>query len=76
MIEKNLKKSIYKEEYDEESCFTCRLIEPVYSFVDDNKKFSVIIYVIVMILWMMSSGKLLNKYRTGEIDNWKQLFII
>ena len=76
MIERSLKKSLYKDNYSEENCFTCRLIEPVYNFVDDNKKFSTIIYIFVIVLWMISTGKLLNKYRTGEIDNWKQLFVI
>jgi len=74
MIERNLKKSMYKDNYNEENCFTCRLIEPVYNFVDDNKKFSTIIYVCVILLWMVSTGKLLNKYRSGEINSWRKLF--
>lgn len=76
MMEKSLKKSLYKDNYSEENCFTCRLIEPVYNFVDDNKKFSAIIYIIVIALWLISTGKLVYKYRSGEIDNWKQLFVI
>lgn len=76
MIERFLKKSIYKDNYSEESCFTCRLIEPVYNFVDDNKKFSKIIYITIIILWFISSGKLLYKYHTNQITNWKDLFII
>ncbi len=76
IIEKNIKKKLYKEDYKEDECFTCRLIEPVYDFIDDNRTFSNIIYLVTIILWMISVGRLTYKYKTGKINNWKQLFIL
>jgi len=76
VLEKNIKKNLYKENYKEEECFTCRLIEPVYDFVDDNKTFSKIIYIVTIMLWLISTGKLVYKYNSGEITNWKQFFIM
>jgi len=76
IIERNIKKQLYKEDYKDDECFTCRLIEPVYNFVDDNKTFSKIIYYLTIGLWLISFGKLLCGYRYGQITSWKQLFII
>lgn len=76
IIERNLRKKVYNDKYKDDDCFTCKLIEPVYNFIDDYKTFSSIIYFIVIILWLISTGKIYYKYRNGLITNWKQLFIL
>jgi hypothetical protein len=76
IIERQLRKQIYGEEYEEEDCFTCNLIKPVYNFVDNYKTFSKLIYMFTTIFWLISFGKLFCKFRNGEITNWKQFFII
>lgn len=58
------------------NCFTCRIFEPVYNFVDDNKTYSQLIYTITILLIFMSIYKLTCKYRDGEIKNWRQFFIL
>jgi len=76
IIESNLRKQIYQEEYEEEDCFTCKLIKPVYRFVDNYNSFSKLIYLITFMFWTISFGKLYCKFRNGEITNWRQFFII
>src|SRR4029079_19804711 len=47
IIERNLRKKMYGEEqYDDEDCFTCRLIELVYDFKKNYETFSKFIYII------------------------------
>jgi len=55
-------------------CFTCRLIEPVYDFVDDNKKFTHIIYTIVIGLWLLCIFKIYKKIKNNEINNFIDIF--
>ena len=76
IIERYLRKKVYKDKYKDDDCFTCKLIEPVYNFIDNYNTFSKLIYVIVVILWIISSGKIFCKYKNGLITDWKQLFIL
>jgi len=76
IIERNLKKKLYGDKYDDNDCFTCRLIEPIYDFKNNYNTFSKIIYIVTIILWLISIGKLYCKYRNGEINTIKKLFIM
>ncbi len=73
VVERNLRKRIYGK-VDEEDCVTCRLIEPVYDFRKNYATFSVIIYTITILLWLISVGKLGYKYKTGDITSFIDLF--
>lgn len=73
VIERKLRKQIYGE-VDEEDCITCRLIEPVYDFRKNYETFTAIIYGITISLWALSAGKLFYGYKTGAINNFKDLF--
>lgn len=75
IIERKLRKEIYGE-VDEDDCITCRLIEPVYDFRKNYRTFSIIIYTITILLWLISAGKLYYGYHTGEIKGIKDLFTI
>ena len=75
IIEKNVRKKMDKK-YDEKDCFTCRLIEPVYDFNKNNISSSTVIYIITGILWSISFGKLVYKYKSGQISNLQDFFII
>ncbi len=74
IIERNMRKQIYKEHYNDDDCFTCKLIEPIYDFKSNYDKFSKIIYFVTIILWLVSASRLLYKYQTGNISSWKELF--
>ncbi len=73
-VEKHLKNVKTKE--DEEDCFTCRLINPIFNFNKNNKELSKYIYLITIILWLISLVKLLLKYKNGKITKLEDLFVI
>lgn len=75
IVERNLRKKMDKE-YDEDDCFTCKLIEPVYDFKKNNVSHTKVIYAITTILWVLSFGKLVYKYKSGQITGFQDLFII
>jgi hypothetical protein len=75
IIERKLRKQIYGDVNDDD-CITCKLIEPVYDFRKNYKGFTIIIYTITIMLWLISTGKLLYKYKSGSINGIKDLFII
>src|SRR4029079_13391473 len=65
IVERKLRKEL-GQNYDENDCITCRLIEPVYDFRKNYKTFSIIIYTITILLWLISVGKLFWNYRNNE----------
>lgn len=75
IVEKNLRKKMGKE-YDEDDCFTCRLIEPVYDFKKNNIPYSKVIYTTTILLWFITFGKLIYKYKSGQITGFQDLFVI
>ena len=75
LIERKLRKDILKQT-DDEDCITCRLIEPVYDFKNNYKRFSNIIYAITIGLWIIATSKLICKYKFGLIKGWRDIFII
>lgn len=76
VLEKKLRQNISGKENVDDDCITCKLIEPVYDFKNNYKTFSIIIYLATTILWLISVSKLVYKWRTGKITNFKDLFAI
>jgi len=76
LVEKKLRKDIYGDKYNKDDCITCKLIEPVYDFRKNYKQFSRIIYTITFILWSISLGRLLYKYKNNEITTYRDLFLL
>ena len=75
LVERNLGSSLW-DNYDDQDCVTCRLVEPVYDFKNNYDEFSQIIYIITITLWLLSVYKLYKRYDRGEIKNWRDLFKI
>jgi hypothetical protein len=75
VVEKYLKRKLYGK-IDEEECLTCKLIEPVYDFRKNYAQFSLIIYAITIMLWLISVGRMTYKYKSGEITSYIDLFKI
>jgi hypothetical protein len=71
-IEKAARKIKTKEEEDE--CFTCKLINPVFNFKKNNEQSSKMIYIVTITLWLLSIIKLGLKYQNGKITKMKDLF--
>jgi hypothetical protein len=76
LVERYLRKKIYKNQAADDDCITCKLIEPVYNFRNDYKTFTVIIYIITISLWFASAGRLYYKYASGDITHYTDLFQI
>jgi hypothetical protein len=64
------------KEKEDNDCFTCRLIEPVYDFHKNYQLFSKGTYVAVIGLWLISVGKLACGSYSGELQSLEQLFVI
>lgn len=75
LVERQVRKRAFNDE-NPENCYTCQLIEPVYDF---RKKYDCIAnaaYTVFIGLWIMSMCNLFNRYRTGIITSYTDLFII
>jgi len=75
-VERSLRKEVSGEEYEENDCITCKLIEPVYDFKNNFKAQSKIIYIITFALWAITISKLYCKYKFGVITRFMDLFKI
>ena len=75
LVEKELRKRLNKD-YTHNDCFTCKIIEPIYHFKNNNKNRANTIYGITTILWSISLFKLYNRYKCGKISSIRDLFII
>ncbi len=76
IIERKLRERLYGTKIDDNECFTCRLIEPVYDFKNNYATFSKIIYGLTLGIWSLSLFKLGWRYKHGRIRNWIDLFTI
>lgn len=59
---------------DKNECFTAKLINPIYDFKENNKEYSILIYLLTIGLWATSLGKLYGRYRSGTIKSLEDLF--
>lgn len=67
LIEKFVRQKINnKINVKEEDCLTYKIISPIYNFTNYNK--SKIIWIITILLWLVSSIKVYNKYSNNEYD--------
>lgn len=80
LIEKYVRYKINNEEVDEdleENCFTCKLIEPIYSVTQGKRVgWSMFLYTTSLLLWLISAGKLTCKWRTGKIGSIEEFFLV
>lgn len=76
LAERNIRKVISKEKVKDDDCFTCQLIEPIFDFTKNYETFSKITYILTILLWSISTGKLYSKYKNHEISKIKDLFVI
>ena len=75
LVEKTLRKSLHGTDVNDskDNCITCEIIEPIYDFTNNYKKYSKIIYIITIVLWFIGVSKLLLKYKRGEISKIQDL---
>ena len=56
-----------------EDCISYKIVGPIYNLTKDYADHSKLTWITTIILWLISVGKLYNKYRTGEIKKIKDL---
>ena len=59
LIEKKLQQQM-RGKVDEEDCFTCKLINPIFNFNKNNKAMDNFIYMSTFFLWIITVYKLYN----------------
>ena len=75
-IEKRIRANIHGEPIDEDDCFTCRLINPIYDFKSNYEQYSKIIYFVTILLWTIGFNKLYLAYKMGKIESIHDLLKI
>ncbi len=75
--ERIIKKRILGDKYvDDEDCFTCQIIEPVFDLRKNYEDYATFLYFFSTSLWLMSVYKLYKKRTEGTIKSWHDLFKI
>lgn len=76
LLEKKIREKMNGKENASDDCFTCKIIDPVYNFKNNNEGKTKFIYSGMIILWFISLFKIFKKYKTGKIHNFNDLFIL
>ncbi len=74
-VELSLKRRMTGKPVDKNDCLTCRIMSPIYNVTTQHKEYSNSIYLITMLLWAISIGKLFMKYKGGEIKGMSDLVV-
>lgn len=72
--EKHIRKHIDPTDVDQDNCFTCSIINPIYDFKANNEDMSTFIYTVTTVLWTIGLYKLYCAYKSGEIKSIYSLF--
>lgn len=56
--------------------FTYKLIAPIYDFNKNHQQFSIIIYIVTLLLWSIAMSNLTIKYNSGQIKTFNDIIII
>jgi hypothetical protein len=75
-LEQKIRSKIYGTPINLNECFTSKLIHPIYDFKASNEQFTIAIYLITAVLWFISVGKLLYRYKNGQINTVTDLLKI
>ena len=76
LMEKKIREKINGKQNAENDCFTCKIIEPVYNFKNNNVDKTKFIYTTMILLWSISIFKLYTYYKSGKIHKFSDLFIL
>jgi len=74
-IEKHIRKNIDINDTNQDDCFTCRIINPIYDFKENNADLTTFIYSVTTILWLSGLYKLYTGYQSGRIGSLHDLLI-
>lgn len=74
LLEKYIRTKLGNDKIENVDCFTCRLIHPVYDFVNNYNNFSNLIYTTAFLLWSLCVYKLYKKIKSNEITKLEDFF--
>lgn len=74
LVERGVRRSQQGDKYDDDSCLSCKVIEPVFDFPKYFPKYYKTIIGIGLILWTFSAIKMYNKFKLGDIKGWRDIF--
>lgn len=72
-IEKQLRKQYYGQAINDNDCFTYNLVAPIYDFANNYHTFTILIYIITIMLWAISVYKLYQKFSLNEFNSFFEL---
>jgi hypothetical protein len=58
---------------DVNDCLSCRLIQPIYDFKNNNKTMTDVIYIVITSLIAINALHLTYRYKTGKIPDIRSL---
>lgn len=74
LVERGIRRSQQGNKYDDDTCVSCKVIEPIFDFPKYFPKYYKPIILIGIFLWSISAYKMYNKYSNGEIRGWRDIF--
>ena len=76
LTEKVIMKKIFKNNYNDENCISCKIIDPIYAIPNNYNDYMSIIYIILITLWIIAIYRLHNMYKNGTLHKYFNQFII
>lgn len=73
MMERKIRTNLYGVEPFSDDCITYNLIAPIYDFKKNNNDMSTIIYLVTIILWSISIGRLIYNRKHGKLSKLDDL---
>lgn len=74
MVERYIRREYFGQ--DKVECFTCRIVNPIYDFKNNHYEFRKLLYVTTIILWIISTCRLIRRWRRGEIESFQDLLLV
>ena len=72
-LEMYLKNKNFDQKNNREDCFTCNIFDPIYDFRKNYNKFTTMIYLITLLLWLIGIRKLMEQCNEGVFSSWYDL---
>lgn len=76
LVERGIRIAKDGDKYNDDSCISCKIIEPIFDFPKNYPKHYKLVILFGMVIWLSSLTKLLLRYRRGDIKNWREFFIL
>lgn len=70
IMEKFVRQKISNKPLENEECFTCRLIGPVYDFKKNNEQYTKFLYISMIVLWSINIYRLCGRAK----NNFNELY--